>query len=399
MDFIEGPTLAQRLQGGPLPGRDAARYVAAIARAIQHAHLQGILHRDLKPSNILLDAADQPHVADFGLAKKFGDSRQTRTGVLLGTPSYMAPEQAAGKVKDLGPACDVYGLGAILYELLTGQPPFLGASPMDTIRLVLEREAAPARVVNPRVHRDLEIICLKCLDKDPRNRYATAEALAEDLERFLNGEVIQATSFNVFDRLARSLDRSHYDVEFGAYGNMLLLFAPIVLVEHVVLFFLTNAEPAHLTQWLVLSRLVQFAIMGLVFWRYRARRLLPTSMAERLLWAIVFSYLGATLCSIFVYQELTHGTPDPDARTLFPVWSILGGVAFYVLGSSFWGRCYAISVAFFVLALLMPLYLVLAPLAFGSMWTVALVASGLHLRRLGRPPENTPRPFGERGWG
>src|SRR5437588_9644958 len=125
MAYIEGPSLSQRLATGPLPGRIAARYALRIAQAIHHAHRNQILHRDLKPSNILLDADDQPHVTDFGLAKKIGgDSQQTRTGSILGTPSYMAPEQAAGKVHELGPACDVYGLGAVLYELITGRPPF-----------------------------------------------------------------------------------------------------------------------------------------------------------------------------------------------------------------------------------------------------------------------------------
>src|SRR5581483_12019865 len=127
----------QRLANGPLPSRMAARYLLGIAQAIHHAHKQKILHRDLKPSNILLDRDDQPHVADFGLAKKLGDTGKTRTGSILGTPSYMAPEQAAGKVRELGPACDVYGLGALLYELLTGRPPFRSETPLDTIMQVL----------------------------------------------------------------------------------------------------------------------------------------------------------------------------------------------------------------------------------------------------------------------
>ena len=126
MEFIDGSNLAQRLSGGPVPGRDAARYVRQIARAVHYAHRQGILHRDLKPSNILLDSDDEPHITDFGLAKRLGnhDSGQTRSGAILGTPSYMAPEQAQGKIRELGPACDIYSLGAILYELLTGRPPF-----------------------------------------------------------------------------------------------------------------------------------------------------------------------------------------------------------------------------------------------------------------------------------
>src|SRR5262249_60334997 len=137
--FIEGVSLSQKLAGGPLPGRVAARYVRQIAKAVHHAHRHGILHRDLKPSNIILDAEDEPHVTDFGLAKRMGgqDSGQTRSGAALGTPSYMAPEQAQGKIRDLGPACDIYSLGAMLYELLTGRPPFRAETPIDTVMPVL----------------------------------------------------------------------------------------------------------------------------------------------------------------------------------------------------------------------------------------------------------------------
>src|SRR5262249_33004966 len=179
-----------------------------------HAHRHGILHRDLKPSNIMIDADDEPHVTDFGLAKRLGDSGQTRTGAVLGTPSYMSPEQAAGRTRELSAATDVYGLGAVLYELLTSRPPFRAESPTETILQVLETEPVPPTLLNPKVDNDLETICLKCLEKDPRNRYATAEAVAEDLQRYLNGEPISARSFNVLDRIARTLERSHHDVAF-----------------------------------------------------------------------------------------------------------------------------------------------------------------------------------------
>jgi hypothetical protein len=392
MDYIGGPSLAQRLIGGPLPGPAAAGYVLAVARAIAYAHKQGILHRYLKPSNILLDADDQPHVTDFGLAKKLGDTGQTRTGAILGTPGYMAPEQAAGKTHELGPACDVYGLGAVLYELLTGRPPFKSETPLHTLAQVLEHEPAPPRLLNATVHRDLEAICLKCLEKDPRRRYAGALDLARDLERFLQGEPVSVHSFNVLHRLARSLDRSHYDVQFHAYGTLLVILAGLVLAEQVVVTLLTLGDPPYPTRWLALSRAAQFALMGLAFWCYRRRQLLPRSMAERQLWSIVLSYLLGCVLAAAVYNELARPAPPYAELTLFPTWSILAGVAFYVLASSYWGRCYVFSVLFFAAALVMPLVPHAGPLLFGLLWATALTLIGLHLRKLGggKPGEKRP---------
>src|SRR5579872_779703 len=284
MDLIEGSSLAQRVAEGPLPGREAARHLAAIARAIHHAHQHGILHRDLKPANVLLDADGRPHVTDFGLAKQFtADTGQTRTGALLGTPSYMAPEQAEGR-KDLGPACDVYGLGALLYELLTARPPFRGETPLDTLLQVIETEPVPPRRLNPKVDRDLETICLKCLAKAPGQRYASAAALADDLERYLDGTSIQARSFNVLDRLARTLGRSQMDVEFHSWGTMLLLFAALIVAEQTTMFLLLWGQAGIV--WLLVARLLQFVLMGIVFWHFRGRHLLPRSPAERQLWSI-----------------------------------------------------------------------------------------------------------------
>src|SRR4051812_20819985 len=192
MAFVEGESLAHRLaQGLPAP-REAAELTRKVAEAVAYAHVEGVIHRDLKPANILIDPAGQPRLTDFGLAKRVeGDRDLTATGQILGTPSYMPPEQASGQ-RDVGPLADVYSLGAILYCLLTGRPPFQADNPFDTLMQVVQREPVPPRQLNAAIPRDLETIALKCLEKDPRKRYGSASDLAADLGRFLAGEPIQA---------------------------------------------------------------------------------------------------------------------------------------------------------------------------------------------------------------
>jgi serine/threonine-protein kinase len=192
MKLIEGGSLAQRRENYQREVRAAVELLRQVARAIHFAHQRGILHRDLKPANILLDAEGRPYVTDFGLARRVdGGGVLTQSGAIVGTPSYMAPEQARSE-KALSVAADVWALGAILYECLTGRPPFQAGSPLDTLLQVLEREPEPLSRLRPGLPRDLEIICLKCLQKDPGKRYASAAALAGDLESYLAGRPIQA---------------------------------------------------------------------------------------------------------------------------------------------------------------------------------------------------------------
>ncbi len=193
MDYVEGQSLAEMIQKGPLPARKAAEYVKTLAEAVHFAHQRGTLHRDLKPANVLVDTDDQPHITDFGLAKRVAaDSGLTATGAVLGTPSYMSPEQASGRQADVGPHSDVYSLGAILYELLTGRPPFCAASAVATLRQVTDNPPTAPHKLNHDVPQDLETICLKCLEKSPHVRYHSARELAAELGRFLNREPIQA---------------------------------------------------------------------------------------------------------------------------------------------------------------------------------------------------------------
>jgi TolB-like protein/tRNA A-37 threonylcarbamoyl transferase component Bud32 len=193
MKFIEGGQLDEVVRRTPMSIRQAADLIAKVARTVHYAHGHGILHRDIKPGNILLDAKGEPHLTDFGLARLVeSESSVTQTLDVLGTPSYMAPEQAVGNNAAVSSATDVYGLGAVLYQLLTGQPPFAGGTTYETIKLLEDTEPRPPRLLNPKIDRDLSTICLKCLEKDPKRRYSSALALAEDLERWLKHEPIAA---------------------------------------------------------------------------------------------------------------------------------------------------------------------------------------------------------------
>jgi hypothetical protein len=193
MDFVDGPSLAALVHHRPLSGAEAARHVQVLAEAVGYAHGRGILHRDLKPSNVLVDGSGRPRITDFGLARPLdGDSGATLSGAVVGTPAYMPPEQAAGEHQRLSPASDVYSLGALLYELLTGRPPFQGKTQYETVQQVLHETPEVPRKLNAKIDRELEAICLRCLEKDPARRYATAQELSADLGRFLGGEPVQA---------------------------------------------------------------------------------------------------------------------------------------------------------------------------------------------------------------
>src|SRR5436309_5641118 len=201
MRLIEGGQLDATLKREPMPIRRAVELIVKLARTVQHAHEHRILHRDIKPGNILLDAKGEPHLTDFGLARLVeSESTVTRTMEVLGTPSYMAPEQAVGNNAAVSSVTDVDGLGAVLYQLLTGQPPFAGGTTYETIKLLLDTEPRQPRLLNPKIDRDLSIICLKCLKKDPKRGYSSAISLAEDLERWLRHEPIQARHTGVFAR-------------------------------------------------------------------------------------------------------------------------------------------------------------------------------------------------------
>jgi tetratricopeptide (TPR) repeat protein/predicted Ser/Thr protein kinase len=230
LELVEGGTLAQKLAGKPQPAREAAHLIETLARAVYHAHQNGIIHRDLKPANILLSADGTPKISDFGLAKNLeGDNTQTRTGIIVGTPNYMAPEQANGSPSDVGPAADIYALGVILYEMLTGRPPFCARTPLETLELARTQEPLPPRRLQRATPRDLETICLQCLAKEPRKRYASALDLANDLACFHADKPIRARPVHVLERVWRWCRRNAVPAALLACVALLLVGIAAVL--------------------------------------------------------------------------------------------------------------------------------------------------------------------------
>jgi serine/threonine protein kinase len=215
MEYVNGSALSLRTEGAPQPPRAAAELVEQLARGIHFAHQQGVIHRDLKPANVLLAPPPQhtitlnqaetlygvPKICDFGLVRLMGQEHGEEEGSIMGTPSYMAPEQASGRTNDIGPVTDIYGLGAVLYELLTGRPPFRGDTPWDTLDEVRNEQPVPPRRLQTKVPRVLEAVCLKCLEKDPARRYPSGQALADDLRCFLNGRSTVALPLPFWKRL------------------------------------------------------------------------------------------------------------------------------------------------------------------------------------------------------
>jgi serine/threonine-protein kinase len=299
MKMVDGGSLAAetpRLSGNPSA---SARLLATVARAVHYAHQRGFLHCDLKPANILLDRQGEPYITDFGLAKRLGDSALTASGAVLGTPSYMAPEQASGVRKELTPATDVYGLGAILYELLTGRPPFRAQTVPETVVQVLEREPPPPGQLRPGVPPELGQICLKCLEKSPRERYPSAAALADDLERYLRGEDVAGTGLR--QRLRRWTRREPELV--SRLGGLALVATLTQLNYH---YTSNHKMKVHV---MVMSVLGVWALASLFFeWLLRKRRRPDT---VRMLWAATDVTLLTTLLKILsaVESSLLVGYP------------------------------------------------------------------------------------------
>jgi eukaryotic-like serine/threonine-protein kinase len=375
MKYVAGLTLAQRLASGPLASREAARILAAVARAIHFAHMRGVLHRDLKPSNILLDEQGQPHVSDFGLAKQITDADTvTKTGIMLGTPAYVAPEQAVGARNQVGPHSDVYSLGVILYHMLTGRPPFQAASPAEMLLLVLEQDPVPPRMLNPQADRDLEMICLRCLQKPIDLRYASAAALADDLEAYLNDESIAARSGRFAHILATWMRETHHAAVLENWG-LLWMWHSLALV---VACFATNTLDllGDDNRWhYFLLWTAGLGAWAAVFWALR-RRMGPVTFVER---QIAHLWAGSMICIALLFPLEAWLNLAP--LTLSPVLGLVTGMVFLAKAGILSGEFYFWAAALFVTAIPMALYPRYAHFIFGVVSACCFFFPGLKYYR------------------
>ncbi|VTR99357.1 serine threonine protein kinase : Serine/threonine protein kinase-related protein OS=Planctomyces limnophilus (strain ATCC 43296 / DSM 3776 / IFAM 1008 / 290) GN=Plim_4000 PE=3 SV=1: Pkinase [Gemmata massiliana] len=403
MEFVGGQTLAEKVRsGGPLPPREAARLAAVIARAVEHAHEFGIIHRDLKPSNILLTQVESrnaegpngtgagstgsdvlalprygimaPKVGDFGLAKKIDNSESlTRTGAVVGTPSYMAPEQAAGR-KELTPAADVYALGAILYELLTGRPPFQAAHPVDTLLLVLEQEPVPPRQLNATVDRELELICLKCLQKPAEMRYPSAGALAADLEAYAAGQPVAAAPSGLRFFIARLFRETHHADVLENWG-MLWIFHSVMIFLLCLLTQVMSWEGLRDHVWYMSVWSVGLVTWGATLWQLR-KAAGPVLFVER---QIAHAWAAGVCASIAMFW--IEWLIPLEALTLSPAVAVAAGMVMVFKAGILSGRFYGWAALNFAAAIIMPLVPRVSILLFGAVSALSFFVPGVKYYR------------------
>ncbi len=359
MRLISGMNLTQLLADGPIDQRRAAEIMIAVARAIGFAHSQGILHRDLKPSNVLLGRSGAPYVADFGLAKEqAGTTSLSGSDVVLGTPAYMSPEQAAGARGQVGPASDVYSLGAILYHMLTGRPPFQGGSPVETIMLVLEQDPIPLRLSNPAVDRRLEMIVMRCLQKPQDLRYPSAGALADDLAAFLNDEPISASEGRFTQVIASWFRETHHARILERWGLLWMWHGVVLLLACLATNLLLWMGDLHRWHYFLMWS-CGFGTWAGVFWSLR-RRQGPVTFVERQIAHAWAASLAATMLLFPV--EAILGLP---VLTLSPVLALIAGSTFVFKAGILSGIFYVPAAVLYATALVMAWIPTFSTLLFG----------------------------------
>lgn len=377
MEYVDGGSLAMRLKASPFSDREAAELVELVATAVHYAHGRRVVHRDLKPANILLTSGGIPKVADFGLAKILSeDSSVTRTGGIVGTPSYMAPEQADGKAREIGPKIDVYALGAVLYELLTGRPPFRGETIQETLRLVVEQAPDPPRKHNPRVDRALEAVCLKCLEKEPKQRYESAKELALELERFRVGDPVQARPPGIGRRAVQVILR-HQFKDVRPWGWITLLCGLVFGGGHLLNAWAIATEQSSLVLlWIALIGAVLYVVICVVALRGRT-----FAVGDRHGVSLIIG-LGLACAMLLGVHPRDPGLDLTAYRlSLYPLLALLYGLGYFMMGAPSWGGFYVYGVALFVLALVMALAPPVGPVLFASFFGITQVWIGVYLLR------------------
>ena len=379
MQFVEGTTLSRRMAAGRLPSREAAALVAKVADAVQAAHDRGVLHRDLKPSNILIDALGEPHVSDFGLAKRLeGDASVTHTGAILGTPCYMSPEQAAGSRGDVGPTSDVWSLGAILYQMLTGRPPFQAATPMDTLLAVLESDPPMPRSLERGVDRDLEMIALKSLQKPQDLRYASASSLAGDLRSFLSGEPVAARRGGFSEVFTRLFRETHHAVVLENWGLLWMWHSVVILALSVTTDLLAWQGVTSRWPYLVLWG-GGLALWAPIFWALR-HRTGPVTAVER---QIAHIWGGSVLGSVMLFW--VEDLLGLKVLTLSPVLALLAGIVFFAKAGILSGAFYIQAGVLFLTSLVMCVVPAWQHVIFGLVSAACFFVPGLkYYRQRGR---------------
>ena len=375
MKLIQGQSLSERLERGPMPAQRAAKVMADISDAIDYAHQQGILHRDLKPSNIMLDDEGQAYVADFGLAKEaHAPMSLTRTGAVLGTPSYMAPEQAAGNRGEVGVVSDVYSLGAILYHMLTGRPPFLGSSPVETVLLVIEQDPVVPRALNRRADRQLEMVAMRCLQKPQDLRYQTARDLSNDFKAFLRNEPVAASEGRFGQVIGNVFRETHHAVILENWGLLWMWHSLVLLVASLAtnaLFWLGDENRVH--YWLMWT--FGLGTWAVVFWIFR-RRMGPVTFVER---QIAHVWAAAMCCVALLFPlEDILGLP---ILSLAPLLGVVAGMVFLIKAGILSGSFYIEAVVMFATAIVMAFFPKIAMTLFGLVSAACFFFSGLKYYR------------------
>lgn len=383
MQLVEGETLAQIGARGPLPARQAAEIVAAIARAIGVAHRHDVLHRDLKPSNILISPEGTPMVTDFGLAKQSGTEVDlTRSGMLLGTPAYMAPEQAGGRRNLVGPASDVYSLGCILYFALTGRSPFVADSPMELVMLVIEQDPTPPRALRPSLDRDLEMIVIRCMQKPIDLRYDSADALAADLEAYLADERVSARSGRFSQVIARVFRETHHAAVLENWGTLWIWHSMVLLVAGLLTWQMdyhgVKQRWVYAAVWTV-----GLGAWAAVFWKLR-QRIGPVTFIERQI-AHVWGASMVAIGMLFPIEWLL-GLP---VLTLSPLLGVISAMVFIIKAGMLSGAFYFQAAALLAATIPMALMPEHAHLIFGVVAAACFFVPGFKY--------SSRRRFGDRG--